>query len=169
MSEQGPQFAPPSPAAAGGGVRGAVDRPLTFEGVQADPHVLAWARRQLAGCASELGLPPDTTGDVLLATYEALANVVEHAYPPGEPGTFDLVVENNREEAVLTVTILDRGAWKPESDNRVTRRGQGLRLMRACSDAVRVDRRDGGTQIQLQWNYGETRRSLPEREQQVDP
>lgn len=158
MSEQGRRF----------GRRSTANRHLALEGVRADLHVLAGVRRHLAEFASEVGLPPDTATDVLLATYEALANVAEHAYPPGEPGTFDLFAEHS-EAAVFTVTVVDRGSWKPESDNRATRRGQGIRLMRACSDGVRVDRRDGGTQVRLQWNYGDQRRTLPEREQRVEP
>jgi len=129
------------------------DRNLVIEGERADPHVLATVRRRLAEFARGIGLPPDTTGDVLLATYEALANIVEHAYPTGDAGTFDLVVEHSDEDAALTVTVVDRGSWKPESDNSMTRRGQGLRLMKALSDSVWVDRRDEGTQIRMQWNY----------------
>ncbi|MFD6675633.1 ATP-binding protein [Rhodococcus zopfii] len=142
-------------------------RQFVLEGVRADLRVLAEVRRRVAEFAGEIDLPPDTTGDVLLATYEALANVVEHAYPPGVPGTFDLVVDYSRGDGVLTVTVADRGSWKPESDTRVTRRGQGLRLMNACSDAVRVERRDAGTRIQLQWNCGQARTLLPEREPQT--
>ncbi len=138
-------------------VAATADRHLVIEGERADPHVLATVRRQLAEFARVIGLPPDTTGDVLLATYEALANIVEHAYSPGDPGTFDLVVEHSDEDAALTVTVVDRGSWKPEADNSVTRRGQGLRLINALSESVRVDRGDGGTQIRMQWHYRPTR------------
>jgi len=163
MSHQGRQAPPPASVHTGGG-----DRCLCLDGLPADLTALAPIRHRLAQFAREIGLPADTTGDMLLATYEALANVAEHAYPPGEPGTYDLHAVD-RPEGVLTVSIVDRGTWKPEADNSRTRRGRGIRLMHACSDSARVETGDEGTRIHLQWNYGTDRTSLPESEQQVEP
>lgn len=165
MSDRGRQIAPPPPVDSGGGS----DRCLSLDAVPADLTVLAPIRRRLAEFTREIGLSEDMTGDVLLATYEALANVAEHAYPPGGEGTFDLRAETLSDEGILIVSIVDRGAWKPEADNSRARRGRGLRLMHACSDSARVETGGEGTRIQLQWNYGTNRTSLPDAEQQVDP
>lgn len=165
MSEQGRQTASPPSAQPGGGS----DRRLCLDEVRADLTVLAPIRRRLAEFAREIGLSADMTGDMLLATYEALANVAEHAYPPGAEGTFDLCADDRPDEGVLIVTIVDRGRWKPEVDNSRARRGRGVRLMHACTDSARVEAGSDGTRIHLQWNYGTDRTSLPEPEQQVKP
>ncbi|EME23105.1 ATP-binding protein [Rhodococcus triatomae] len=145
------------------------DPQLALDCVNADPSVLTEARHRVGEFAHEIGWPPDRTTDVLLATYEALANVVEHAYPPGEQGTFDLLAVYRAEDGVLSIVIVDRGTWRPPSAHNPARRGQGLRLIRALCDSVRVEPRDGGTEIELQWNIGKPSPvSLPEREQQVD-
>ncbi|MBH0120417.1 ATP-binding protein [Rhodococcus sp. NPDC003382] len=164
MSYQGRQAAPPASVNTG-----AEYRCLRLDGLPADLTALAPIRHRLAQFAHEIGLPADTTGDMLLATYEALANVAEHAYPPGEPGTYDLCAVDRPDEGVLTVSIVDRGSWKPQADTSRTRRGRGIRLMHACSDSARVETGDEGTRIHLQWNYGTDRTSLPESEQQVEP
>ncbi|CRK53527.1 Anti sigma factor [Rhodococcus sp. RD6.2] len=146
------------------------DRRLALESVHADPSVLTAVRHRIDGFAREIGWPPDTTTDVLLATYEALANVVEHAYPADERGTFDLLATYHHADGTLSVVIVDRGTWLPQSDDNSARRGQGLRLMRALCESVRVEPRDGGTEIELQWKSGNHRPlPLPGREQQVDP
>lgn len=162
MSDQGRQSVPPAPVHSGLSEA----RSLRLDDVRAELTALAPIRHRLAQFAREIGLSADTTGDMLLATYEALANVAEHAYPPGVQGTFDLRADSRPDEGVLTISIVDRGSWKPEADNSRARRGRGLRLMHACSDSARVETGDEGTRIHLQWNY---RASLPEPEQQVKP
>lgn len=126
---------------------------LTLDAVPADMHVLGAIRTQLTQFTHEVGLPEETVADVSLATYEALAHVVEHAYPPGQMGTFDLLAEGRTDDGVLTVAIVDRGAWKPPTDNTRSRRGRGLPLMRACSDDFRITLLRGGTEIRLHRNF----------------
>jgi serine/threonine-protein kinase RsbW len=148
---------------------GTGDRRLALESVHADPSVLTAVRRRMEEFAHEIGWPPDTTTDVLLATYEALANVVEHAYADDERGTFDLLATYHHAEGTLGVVIVDRGTWRPQSGDNPAKRGKGLRLMQALCQSVRVEPRSGGTEIELQWTNGTNRQSpLSDREQQVD-
>jgi serine/threonine-protein kinase RsbW len=94
---------------------------------------------------------PDTADDLALAVYEALANVVDHAYVErGAPGLMTLwaVVSHplltGRD---LVVTVLDEGAWRP-SDGPGWR-GRGLPLMRELMHCTAVLSDDSGTTVQL--------------------
>jgi anti-sigma regulatory factor (Ser/Thr protein kinase) len=94
---------------------------------------------------------PDTADDLALAVYEALANVVDHAYVErGAPGLMTLwaVVSHplltGRD---LVVTVLDEGAWRPS--NGPGWRGRGLPLMRELMHSTAVLSDDSGTTVQL--------------------
>jgi hypothetical protein len=50
--------------------------------------------------------------------------------------------------AQLVVIIADQGVWHTASKRHV-RGTSGLRLMRACSDSVRIQRTLGGTSVML--------------------
>jgi anti-sigma regulatory factor (Ser/Thr protein kinase) len=93
----------------------------------------------------------DTADDLALAVYEALANVVDHAYVErGAPGLMTLwaVVSHplltGRD---LVVTVIDEGAWRPSSGPGW--RGRGLPLMRELMHATAVLSDDDGTTVQL--------------------
>lgn len=118
--------------------------------LRAEPTVLAPARRALAEFLRRAGFPDDRAQDVLLACYEAMANIVEHAYPSGAAGTFDVSATCDR-AGTLTVTITDRGVWNSAGPDPASRRGRGLRLVRACADRSEVACGDTGTRVLLQW------------------
>lgn len=127
------------------------DGTLSLIELRAEPAVLAPARRGLAEFLRQNGFPDDRTHDVLLACYEAMANIVEHAYSTGSGGTFDLSAACDR-AGTLTVTITDRGAWKDGGPDPASRRGRGLQLVRACADRSEVVSGDTGTRVHLQWS-----------------
>jgi anti-sigma regulatory factor (Ser/Thr protein kinase) len=61
-----------------------------------------------------MGLDAARSQDIVLASYEGLANVVEHAYPTDHrPGTLDIEVGFSPDTAALEVTISDNGQWRP--------------------------------------------------------
>ena len=60
-----------------------------YRRVTAAPEEIAALRRTLTSWALDIGLTAEVADDVALAAYEAMANVVAHAYP-GHPGTLDL-------------------------------------------------------------------------------
>ncbi|CAA9230919.1 MAG: Serine phosphatase RsbU, regulator of sigma subunit [uncultured Corynebacteriales bacterium] len=125
--------------------------PVLRERLPALPERLSGLRRRLRGWLAGIGATDDEVTDVLLASGEAAANVVEHAYP-GVPG--ELVVElrltAGRE---LTVRIADTGQWRqvPAPGDR----GRGLPLMRAVMESVDVEREEAGTVVTLRRRLAE--------------
>lgn len=141
-----PTSATPGPVA--GAMQG--DDRLSLIELRAEPAALAPARRALADFLQQNGFPDARAYDVLLACYEAMANTVEHAYPTGSDGTFDLSATCDR-AGTLTVTITDRGEWKTDGPDPASRRGRGLQLVRACADRSEVVSGNAGTRVHLQW------------------
>lgn len=84
---------------------------------------------------------------IVLATYEAMINVVVHAYRGGT-GVLGLSVSVGASDIVVTVT--DQGLWKPE-DHRRTRGGRGLPLIYRLADSATVARTDHGTTVRMSW------------------
>jgi serine/threonine-protein kinase RsbW len=78
--------------------------------------------------------------DVVLALSEAAANAVEHGHA-GAAMPVDVTLALS--EGVVTGVVRDHGRWRTPRDH--PDRGRGLAIMRAVSDAVEVDRRDGTT------------------------
>lgn len=136
---------------------------LSLIELRAEPAVLAPARRALAEFVRQAGVPDDRAHDVLLACYEAMANIVEHAYPAGSDGTFDLSAHYDR-SGTLTVTLTDRGVWKSDGPDPASRRGRGLQLVRACADRSDVVSGETGTRVHLQW-HGASSSAAPYDEQ----
>nr|WP_255410259.1 ATP-binding protein [Amycolatopsis sp. CA-128772] len=77
-------------------------------GVPADGAAVRALRERISHWAA--GLRPEQVLDVEIAVYEAMANVVVHAYP-GRLGTFALLAPNRDDS--LTVTVADHGRWQP--------------------------------------------------------
>lgn len=57
--------------------------PLICTGILAEPGTLVEMRHQLERWSARTGLPAPAAADLVLSTYEALANAAEHAYPSG--------------------------------------------------------------------------------------
>ncbi len=98
------------------------DDALSLTGIRAIPTELAPARASLTSYMHGLGLPAVQAQDAVLAGYEAMANSVEHAYPPGGAGTFDLHATRGH-DGVVTVTITDHGTWKDTGTQPHAKRG----------------------------------------------
>jgi anti-sigma regulatory factor (Ser/Thr protein kinase) len=79
----------------------------------------------------------DTVDDLTLAVYEALANVVDHAYAavdaPGEMRLWAAASPPSDGARDLVVTVSDDGAWRRSQDPGW--RGRGLPLMHTLSCA----------------------------------
>jgi serine phosphatase RsbU (regulator of sigma subunit)/anti-sigma regulatory factor (Ser/Thr protein kinase) len=109
----------------------------------ADPATLAGLRRTLRDWLDQAGADEEESRDIVLATVEAAANAVEHAYGPGD-AQFEL--EAHAVDGEITVTIQDYGSWRNESDPH---RGRGLGVMRAAMDDVEVSSESEGTRVRL--------------------
>jgi serine/threonine-protein kinase RsbW len=104
--------------------------------------VLRWAR---AVCRSR-----EVVDDIGLAVYEALANVIDHAYPAGaRHPVFDLHAE--READMLTIVVADRGRWKPHRPDSATWRGRGLLLIEKLAAEFELCPNSAGTMVRMRW------------------
>ncbi|MHC1726005.1 MAG: GNAT family N-acetyltransferase [Syntrophobacteraceae bacterium] len=90
--------------------------------------------------AQGLGMEKQARLEVRLATEEAVTNVVEHAFEPGEHETFDIICETDSSK--LTITIREKGIpFRPceaAGQDAITPRaaGLGLTLMQGAVDRV---------------------------------
>jgi len=125
--------------------------PLRFRG-QVTAQKLAELRRLLADWVSGAGLAEDTADAVVLSGYEALVNVVEHAYP-GHGGLVEL--DASWMDNTMTVTVADHGRWRHAADTEgmSNPRGRGLVLIRGLSDRAVVDRSAHGTTVMMTWLF----------------
>jgi serine/threonine-protein kinase RsbW len=104
-----------------------------------------WARRTVL-CSNE------RLGDICLAVYEALANIVEHAYAGRTvPGTMDVSASYRPTTRTLTVTVTDHGSWQTPPSHHPRHRGHGLPLIRALCDVPTLTSTPDGTTAQLRW------------------
>jgi anti-sigma regulatory factor (Ser/Thr protein kinase) len=113
--------------------------------------VVPLLRERLHAWLTALAWPPNQLHDLLLATTEACANAVEHAYPPGAAGEMLIglrvvVSGNTRRRAVIVVR--DWGQWRPAAADRGNR-GHGLTLIRGCVDDVQLRRDLPGTSVTM--------------------
>lgn len=126
-------------------------RALSCHGIVAEPGALRVLRHRLLDWALESGIPDDRAHDIVLAGYEALANVADHAYPD-EPGLVDLDAVCRPDS--VEVVIADHGEWRPPDeteDDPVSLRGRGLLLVQATADRAEVRTGADGTVVTLGW------------------
>lgn len=113
-------------------------------------HLMSWVRRT--------GLDEDQVADIGLAVYEAMANVVDHAYEqPG--GVFGLYAFRHDDQ--VTVTVTDRGRWKTPVGTKQNLRGRGLLIIRRIAREFELTRHTRGTIVRMTWHARRARLSLP--------
>jgi anti-sigma regulatory factor (Ser/Thr protein kinase) len=97
--------------------------------------------------------------DVATALYEALTNVVDHAYTGGR-GPIHLVARLTLADDPaadpaghpwLEIEVGDRGGWRPAPEDP-GHRGRGLLLLSQLTDGHDVERGDDGTRVRLWWH-----------------
>lgn len=146
-----PNFGPvPGSTPAADVASGAV---LSLCDVPADAARIAGARRALHRWLGVLPVGDGVAADVVAACYEAMANVVEHAYRDrAGPATLEVAAEFREADRRLTVAVTDRGCWRavPADVDRGTR-GHGLALIRLLSSEAAVDPGPGGTRVTMTW------------------
>ena len=107
-------------------------------------------RRMLGRWLGEAGATRAQTEDLALATSEACANAIEHAYGPA-PGILEVSASMSPSGEAL-VEVRDYGSWRaPRGRNR----GRGLMLMEGLTDSVEVIRGADGTTVQLLRRLGQ--------------
>jgi anti-anti-sigma factor len=109
--------------------------PLHLE-LPAEVGSLTLVRQALrAWLAGVDAMPADQDG-VHMAVVETVTNVIEHAYPAGQPGRleFDLSI---RPDGQLECVVTDYGRWR-EPDPAAAERGNGLMVAEQMVDQLRV-------------------------------
>jgi anti-sigma regulatory factor (Ser/Thr protein kinase) len=135
----------------------------TFEELApALPNEMADLRRKLTRWLGELPLDPESTHDMTLATYEALANVAAHAYPDGHGWAR---LQASRTGDAVTVTVTDTGcgipATRPRQAGLRTSGGRGLVLIDKVTDQSDIDTGDAGTTVRMTWRPAALRDENP--------
>ncbi|WP_328452628.1 MULTISPECIES: ATP-binding protein [unclassified Amycolatopsis] len=125
----------------------------TFEELApALPNDVADLRRKLIRWLAELPLDAESTHDITLATYEALANVAAHAYPDGRGWAR---LQATRAGDAITVTVTDTGcgiaATRPRTAGLRTSGGRGLVLIDKVTDQSEIDTGEQGTRVRMTW------------------
>jgi anti-sigma regulatory factor (Ser/Thr protein kinase) len=112
--------------------------------IPADPSKLASIRRNVTRWLMRHDVPSDAAADIVLASSEACANAIEHAYGPAE-GSVDL--DAAIDDGVITVVVTDAGRWR---ESRSRGRGRGLPLIEACMDRFEVTKGPTGTELRME-------------------
>ena len=107
-------------------------------------------RHAIDQLAERLGAPEDLRTDIALAVGEACANVVVHAYPPGDVGPLIVQAQLSDDKRDLVVVVTDQGqGMVPRPDSP----GLGLGLPLIANLSERLEIRDGpdnvGTELQM--------------------
>ena len=119
----------------------------------AEERLVPAARRAMAGFLLAAGVAPDTVDDVVLALDEACSNVLQHAFPSGNPGSYELRADFRPEEVVIEVADhgvgFDAMDWR--SATTLDLAGRGLDIMRRVMTSVEVEspRQEGRTRLRL--------------------
>ena len=111
----------------------------------AEPEALQTAREELRAWLEHGGVGRDDAHDIVLATWEACANAVEH---PEEPIASEFRLEALRQGDRVRVTVSDAGQWRPPSERQ--ERGLGLLLMRNLMESVEVTPAPTGTVVLME-------------------
>ncbi|MGH3135605.1 MAG: SpoIIE family protein phosphatase [Gaiellaceae bacterium] len=80
--------------------------------------------------------------ELVLASWEACANAIEHAR---EPSGDHVTVWADLSKSHVTISIHDTGSWSPPTER--PDRGLGLRLVRSAASTVDIDADEKGTKV----------------------
>jgi len=125
-------------------------RDLRLTNVPAIVDELTIVRRVVRRWAAAAELSGEQVQDLELAVYEALSNVLDHAYPARGGGVFDLHAVQDRD--TVTVTVTDHGHWRQPADPASTLRGRGLRLIEKLATDFELRPQLTGTVVWMRWS-----------------
>ncbi|MFC4854152.1 ATP-binding protein [Actinophytocola glycyrrhizae] len=111
---------------------------------------LAGLRHALAVWAKRVGLPDEDSEALVLASYEAMANTVEHAYRDQTQGLLDLRGEVDDEQGRIVITVTDYGQWRPPQPSGGLR-GRGLPLIQGLTSTSTITPTSAGTTVTMFW------------------
>ncbi len=111
---------------------------------------LAGLRHALAEWAARAGLAEEDTEALVLASYEAMANTVEHAYPDQTQGVLDVRATIDEKQGRVVVTVTDYGQWQPPQPSGGLR-GRGLSLIQGLTTTATITPTTDGTTVTMCW------------------
>ncbi|MEV6605848.1 ATP-binding protein [Kutzneria sp. NPDC051319] len=110
---------------------------------------LGQVRRSIAQWARGVGADEETVEAIVLATNEALSNVVGHAYPD-LTGDFELRAGYEGRSGRIEVTIRDHGRAKRPTAPDIYH-GRGIPLIFAMADQADIVPSTKGTWVRMSW------------------
>lgn len=113
---------------------------LTFPTEDVD---LGGVRRVVGDWLDTRGVPVATSGALVLATHEAVANAVEH----GKAG-HSVTIRGRIDKGDVTVEVSDDGDWQ-QATFEDEERGRGLMLIAALTDEFELSSNEPGTTIRM--------------------
>ena len=129
-----------------------------------DINEIARLAEMVEEVCDEVGFPPSTTMQVNLALEEAVANVINYAYPLGKGGDVTIEAEANAER--LKFVVIDSGqpfdpTTKEELDISLPLEeraigGLGIHLIRRYMDSINYERRDNRNILTLRKKINHT-------------
>jgi anti-sigma regulatory factor (Ser/Thr protein kinase) len=111
--------------------------------LRAEPTELARLRRLLMRWLRLTRASAQEIYDITIATGEACANAIEHAYG-ARPARFE--VEGTFKDGAVQLCVRDSGNWRAP---RGAHRGRGLQLIEALMEDVEVVRGERGTEVRM--------------------
>jgi integral membrane sensor domain MASE1/anti-sigma regulatory factor (Ser/Thr protein kinase) len=127
-------------------------RPVSFDrrhlrlARPATPGAVPDARRIVRSWLHQNAVAADDLFDILVASSEAFANAVQHAYGL-DTGVVE--VEGVVSDAAVELAIRDRGQWRARRDSHGFDGGRGVVLMRALMDSVVIETTEAGTLVRM--------------------
>jgi anti-sigma regulatory factor (Ser/Thr protein kinase) len=118
------------------------------EHAAAAPRAVPVLRRAVAAFAASHGADERLLGDIRLAVSEAVANVVMHAYEPGDRG--EVYLRAAIVSGALEVVIADDGLGIRNKPSEGQGLGLGI-LANVTSDFAIRERAEGGTEIRMRF------------------
>ena len=120
--------------------------------VEASPVNARQLRVRFQEWLQMLGAPVTLVDNLTLAVYEALANVVEHAYPPDCAHPL-MRLQARVDHRQVLITISDHGRWRAPASGPGYR-GRGLAMMRSLTTALHLHRSAKGTTVRMRAPLG---------------
>jgi anti-sigma regulatory factor (Ser/Thr protein kinase) len=115
------------------------------------PHTVD-LRHRLRDWLSDQSVSAACRADVVLATYEAIANAVEHGYRAGVPAG-PVTVTVTAHDTHIDAVVVDRGRWRtPPADPGY--RGRGFALIDALAEHWRINHDGTGTTVAIRFACG---------------
>jgi anti-sigma regulatory factor (Ser/Thr protein kinase) len=127
----------------------AMERPDLYRRVPATAEQIRTLRHALTGWAERAGLTGSQVDDLEIASYEAMANVVCHAYPGRVAGALEL--HATRKHGRVHVSVIDHGRWQAPPSDPGPLHGRGLPLIHSLTADVHIDATEHGTTVRMTW------------------